>query len=84
MLREVYETLSEISYRKDVSTVVLTGTGDTFCPGGDIKASVSGEMAAEMAAGFNKVIYSVPVLLHDMPQVTVAAINGACAGAGLG
>jgi 2-(1,2-epoxy-1,2-dihydrophenyl)acetyl-CoA isomerase len=24
------------------------------------------------------------VLLHEMPQVTVAAINGACAGAGLG
>ena len=84
MLREVYETLGEISYRKDISTVVLTGTGNTFCPGGDIKAIVSGEMAAEMAAGFNKVIYSVPVLLHEMPQVTVAAINGACAGAGLG
>ena len=26
----------------------------------------------------------IPVLLHEMPQVTVAAINGACAGAGLG
>ena len=28
--------------------------------------------------------FDVPVLLHEMPQVTVAAINGACAGAGLG
>ena len=26
----------------------------------------------------------MPVLLHSMPQVTIAAINGACAGAGLG
>ena len=28
--------------------------------------------------------FDVPVMLHEMPQVTVAAINGACAGAGLG
>ena len=84
MCREVYETLGEIAYRTDVSTVLLTGAGNTFCPGGDIKAIVSGEMAAEMAAGYNPVIYRIPVLLHEMPQVTVAAINGACAGAGLG
>jgi 2-(1,2-epoxy-1,2-dihydrophenyl)acetyl-CoA isomerase len=28
--------------------------------------------------------FRVPVLLHQMPAITVAAINGACAGAGLG
>jgi 2-(1,2-epoxy-1,2-dihydrophenyl)acetyl-CoA isomerase len=28
--------------------------------------------------------FRVPVLLHEMPAVTIAAVNGACAGAGLG
>jgi 2-(1,2-epoxy-1,2-dihydrophenyl)acetyl-CoA isomerase len=28
--------------------------------------------------------FRVPVLLHNMPAVTIAAVNGACAGAGLG
>jgi 2-(1,2-epoxy-1,2-dihydrophenyl)acetyl-CoA isomerase len=28
--------------------------------------------------------FRVPVLLHNMPAVTIASINGACAGAGLG
>ncbi len=84
MCREVYEALYDLSYRKDVNILVLTGAEGAFCPGGDIKAIVSGEMAEQMAAGFNQVIYRVPVLLHDMPQLTIAAINGACAGAGLG
>lgn len=84
MCREVYEALEAIAYRTDVHTLVLTGAGNSFCPGGDIKAIVSGEMAAEQAAGYNPAIYRVPVLLHEMPQLTIAAINGACAGAGLG
>ncbi len=84
MCREVYEALGEIEYRSDVHTLVLTGAGHIFCPGGDIKAIVSGEMAEEMARGYNQVIYRVPVRLHEMPQLTVAAINGSCAGAGLG
>src|SRR5262249_44548615 len=28
--------------------------------------------------------FRVPVLLHEMPAVTIAAVNGACAGAALG
>jgi 2-(1,2-epoxy-1,2-dihydrophenyl)acetyl-CoA isomerase len=28
--------------------------------------------------------FQVPVLLHEMPAITVAAVNGACAGAGFG
>ena len=84
MCKELYENLMDISYRMDVNVLVLTGAGDTFCPGGDIKAIVSGEMAEQQAAGYNRMIYRIPAVLHNMPQLTVAAINGSCAGAGLG
>ena len=65
-----------------VAVVVLTGAGRAFCPGADLKhfTSDDGEPDHVLTAAD----FDVPVLLHTMPQVTIAAINGACAGAGLG
>jgi 2-(1,2-epoxy-1,2-dihydrophenyl)acetyl-CoA isomerase len=84
MVVEVYQALREIESREDVRIVVLTGAGRIFCPGGDIDAIAEGAASdpAEMGQGLE--VYKVPALLHDMPQVTVAAINGSCAGAALG
>jgi 2-(1,2-epoxy-1,2-dihydrophenyl)acetyl-CoA isomerase len=80
MLREAHELLHEVADDDSVTVVVLTGAGSAFCPGADLKHYTSGESGE---AG-NEAHFDVPVLLHEMPQVTVAAINGACAGAGLG
>tara|TARA_A100001037_G_scaffold86955_1_gene78908 strand:- start:94 stop:867 length:774 start_codon:yes stop_codon:yes gene_type:complete len=80
MLVETHDCLQDVAGRSDVRVVVLTGEGRGFCPGADLKARVAGETAVPAESHH----YNVPVLLHDMPQVTVAAINGACAGAGLG
>jgi 2-(1,2-epoxy-1,2-dihydrophenyl)acetyl-CoA isomerase len=80
MLREAHELLHEVADDESVTVVVLTGAGSAFCPGADLKHYTSGE--ADEAGSEEH--FDVPVLLHEMPQVTVAAINGACAGAGLG
>jgi 2-(1,2-epoxy-1,2-dihydrophenyl)acetyl-CoA isomerase len=80
MLVEAHECLSEIATRSDVRIVVLTGAGRGFCPGADLKHYAAGE--ADVASSPHH--FRVPVLLHEMPQLTIAAINGPCAGAGLG
>ena len=84
MIRETREALTAVAADRDIAVLVLTGSGDWFCPGGDIRAVVSGEIAREKEEGVDLDGFQVPVILHEMPQVTVAAINGPCAGAGLG
>ncbi len=80
MVVETHDCLTEIAARTDVRVLVLTGEGRGFCPGADLKHFTAGgeDIATEPHH------FQVPVLLHEMPQITIAAINGACAGAGLG
>jgi 2-(1,2-epoxy-1,2-dihydrophenyl)acetyl-CoA isomerase len=80
MLVETHDCLEAVAQRKDVRVVVLTGEGRGFCPGADLKHYAAGE--ADVASAPHH--FRVPVLLHEMPQVTIAAINGPCAGAGFG
>jgi 2-(1,2-epoxy-1,2-dihydrophenyl)acetyl-CoA isomerase len=78
-----------------VGAVVLTGAGRGFCAGGDItrmrERNDSAERdSAERDVGLEQRIAQtrrgeeVTVLLHEMPRVTIAAVNGPVAGAGLG
>jgi 2-(1,2-epoxy-1,2-dihydrophenyl)acetyl-CoA isomerase len=80
MVVETHDCLAAVAERKDVRVLVLTGAGRGFCPGADLKHFSSGE--ADIATEPRH--FRVPALLHRMPQVTIAAINGACAGAGFG
>ncbi len=82
MVRETYEALSNISAMDDVRVVVLTGAGNSFCPGADLNSI--GQRNDDPLEYCEQTHYQVPVLLHNMPQLTIAAINGACAGAGFG
>jgi 2-(1,2-epoxy-1,2-dihydrophenyl)acetyl-CoA isomerase len=80
MVVEVHDALRAIADRSDVRVLVLTGAGRGFCPGADLKHFAGGE--ADIATRHEH--FRTPLLLHRMPQVTIAAINGACAGAGFG
>ena len=80
MLVETHDCLQQVAERTDIRVLVLTGEGRGFCPGADLKGRVAGEPDVPAEPHH----FNVPVLLHEMPQVTVAAINGACAGAGFG
>lgn len=82
MVRETHEALSLIASREDIRLLVLTGEGRSFCPGADLNQI--GEPMTDPLESCSSAHFQVPRLLHDMPQLTVAAINGACAGAGMG
>jgi 2-(1,2-epoxy-1,2-dihydrophenyl)acetyl-CoA isomerase len=77
-----------------VRAVILTGTGRAFCAGGDLQGFARVELDGEgatAAAGRSleadvhrlRGYMRTSQLLREMPKVTFAAINGACAGAGL-
>ena len=80
MMRELWECLQAVSSDPAVRVLVFTGAGRAFCPGVDLKASTSGETQEPN----RKEYFHITSLLHEMPKVTIAAINGACAGAGFG
>ncbi|MDV7352795.1 enoyl-CoA hydratase-related protein [Rhodococcus oxybenzonivorans] len=82
MVTQMHEELSALSTEDTISVVVLTGAGTTFCPGADL-ADAAARTASPPSSLPEIAAYQSSTLLHEMPQVTVAAINGGCAGAGL-
>ena len=80
MMRELHECLNVVALDAAVRVVLLTGAGRGFCPGADLKASTSGVEQEPNRREY----FHVTTLLHEMPKVTIAAVNGACAGAGFG
>ena len=80
MMRELYETTGRAAEDPDVRVVLLTGAGRGFCPGADLKAYSSDEPQEPNKQAY----FHITSRLHEMPKVTIAAINGACAGAGFG
>lgn len=80
MMRELYECVNRAADDAAVRVVKLTGAGRGFCPGADLKVFSSGEPQEENRRAY----FHITSILHEMPKVTVAAINGACAGAGFG
>jgi enoyl-CoA hydratase/carnithine racemase len=87
-LREgLTEALHEVA-ASDALVAILTGAGSAFCAGGDIKA-----MAERLDKPVGQVgidgwrrqqrTFALTSSLHDLPQITIAAVNGAAAGLGM-
>src|SRR5579864_2487045 len=92
LLQGTLDALETAASDKDVRAVILTGTGRAFCAGGDLQGMAGGRGGGARPSGPVPLERSIAdlrgrmrssQLLRDMPKVTFAAINGACAGAGL-
>lgn len=81
MLQEAGAALTAAAQDPELRILVLTGAGRAFCPGADLHGVTSGSGSDVTLRPED---FKVPVLLHEMPLVTIAAVNGACAGAGFG
>jgi len=99
MRLELDALCNEIARNFVIKVVILTGAGRGFCAGGDLKSegdalgAFEGSMGItgpykEMAEYFfndlrHKILQSAMRKLEDLPQVTIAAINGPSVGIGL-
>jgi 2-(1,2-epoxy-1,2-dihydrophenyl)acetyl-CoA isomerase len=87
MIETAIATLERCAVDPAVGCVVLTGAGRGFCAGGDVSAMSNRaevRLTLEQQVDRQRTIHRFAGLLHAMPKVSIAAINGACAGAGFG
>ena len=80
MVREARDALELAAGDASIRVLVLTGAGSSFCPGADLNHFTAGGADERLTSRE----FAVTTLLHEIPAVTIAAINGACAGAGMG
>jgi len=80
-LVELDAIISALSARDDISTIILTGTGDAFASGANIRElrPLTSETAREFALRGQRLMQRIA----DVPQLTIAAVNGYCMGGGL-
>jgi len=89
MMSGLTSELQNAAHDSKVGCVVLTGAGRGFCSGGDIGSMRARNESSGPAPTIEDRVANLrhgeeaSRLLHEMPKVTIAAVNGAAAGAGL-
>jgi 2-(1,2-epoxy-1,2-dihydrophenyl)acetyl-CoA isomerase len=85
MMDRIHDALAALAEDEAVRAVVLTGTGRAFCAGADTRGMAE-RRGMDPDARRTRIEQSAraSLLLHGMGKPTVAAINGAAVGAGLG
>jgi 2-(1,2-epoxy-1,2-dihydrophenyl)acetyl-CoA isomerase len=89
MIAGLLEELTRAAQDGEVRCVLVSGAGRGFCSGGDVSRmrerneSEGPSVTTEQRMVSLRRAEEVSLLLHELPKPTIAAINGAAAGAGL-
>lgn len=81
LLAALHARADDLVARDDVSVVVLTGAGKSFCAGMDLRAVLGNH---DLALRLLTSLGDLTVKLRALPQVLVASVNGAAIGGGCG
>lgn len=90
MIKQSVAALERFAVDPEIGCVVVTGAERGFCAGGDVSAMNEANASTGAALSFEERVdrqrasHRLSGLLYSMPKVTIAAVNGAAAGAGLG
>ncbi len=87
LLKQLLGVIERVADDVDVAVGVVTGAGRGFCAGGDLSDGAGGGVMTDETTAHDirrlRTFMRCAQLLHEMPKIVIAAINGACAGAGL-
>jgi 2-(1,2-epoxy-1,2-dihydrophenyl)acetyl-CoA isomerase len=89
MMEDLYAVAKRLRDRKDVDVVVVTGAGDHFMAGGDLRDFARhfdlnpSTRLLTFRAIIEKHVNPTVEILQALPQPVVAKVRGACAGFGL-
>lgn len=83
MLEECSDVLARFRDDRAIRVIVLTGAGESFCSGGDVKKMGRATTVAERKSDLWKRMQSVPKMLATVDKPVIAMINGDAVGGGM-
>ncbi|MFW9818408.1 MAG: enoyl-CoA hydratase/isomerase family protein [Candidatus Thorarchaeota archaeon] len=84
LAEDLYSSLQYISEHQKIRTILITGKGKAFCAGGDINDFKKAVNPTVYMRDLAEKFHAALKLLKTSNLPTLAVINGACFGAGLG
>ena len=81
---EMRDLFRQLAYAKDVHAVVITGSGENFCSGGDVHEIIGPltKMSMPELLNFTRMTGDLVKAMRACPQPIVSAVDGVCVGAG--
>ena len=81
MREQLWTAFEELSENDEVRAVILTGAGDAFCAGMDVK-EMGGEGGVAWSMTKMRRLHRIARSIASLKKPTIAAVNGVCVGVG--